>query len=272
MKIERLNENSIRCTLDRNDLDSRELKISELAYGTDKAKTLFKDMIAQASFECGFDAEDIPLMIEAIPVSTDCIVLVITKVEDPDELDTRFSRFSPADDDDDYLDMLDDDDDGSASKEFSGASPLLGKIDDSLNSDDSFVPFMESFARRNNTDGIGELGNLSPAAPEQSAEEPAAIRFEKLFSFKDFSHAAAAAAAVYTRFRGESVLFKNVSDFRYYLFVCSSDMQADEFTGICNILTEYGTREKFSYATLSYLEEHDDVIIRKDALRVLATL
>ena len=31
-------------------------------------------------------------MIEAIPVSTESIVLIITKVEDPEELDTRFSR------------------------------------------------------------------------------------------------------------------------------------------------------------------------------------
>lgn len=68
-------------------------------------------MIAQASFECGFEAEDIPLMIEAIPVSPDCIVLVITKVEDPEELDTRFSKFAPSDDDDDYADLLDSDDD-----------------------------------------------------------------------------------------------------------------------------------------------------------------
>ena len=34
-------------------------------------------------------------MIEAIPVNLDSIILIITKVEDPDELDTRFSKFSP---------------------------------------------------------------------------------------------------------------------------------------------------------------------------------
>ena len=34
-------------------------------------------------------------MIEAIPASLDRLILVITKVEDPDELDTRFSKFSP---------------------------------------------------------------------------------------------------------------------------------------------------------------------------------
>lgn len=53
-------------------------------------------MMQQANFEFGFEAEDIPLMIEAIPLNADCIVLIITKVEDPEELDTRFSRFAPS--------------------------------------------------------------------------------------------------------------------------------------------------------------------------------
>ena len=42
----------------------------------------------------GFEADNIPLMIEAIPVSADSIILIITKVEDPEELDTRFSKFT----------------------------------------------------------------------------------------------------------------------------------------------------------------------------------
>ena len=86
MKIEKVNDHQIRCTLTREDLADRELKLSELAYGTEKAKDLFRDMMQQASFEFGFEAEDIPLMIEAIPLNSECIVLIITKVEDPDEL------------------------------------------------------------------------------------------------------------------------------------------------------------------------------------------
>ncbi len=95
MKIEKVNDHQIRCTLTKEDLADREIKLSELAYGTDKAKDLFRDMMQQASFEFGFEAEDIPLMIEAIPLNADCIVLIITKVEDPDELDTRFFRNLP---------------------------------------------------------------------------------------------------------------------------------------------------------------------------------
>ena len=104
MKIEKVNDHQIRCTLTKADLADRELKISELAYGTEKAKNLFRDMMQQASQKFGFEAEDIPLMIEAIPLSSDCIVLIITKVEDPEELDTRFSKFAPSMDDDDEFD------------------------------------------------------------------------------------------------------------------------------------------------------------------------
>ena len=96
MKIERINENQIRCTLTSSDLSARNLNLGELAYGTEKAKKLFHEMIQKASNEVGFEADDIPLMVEAIPLSSESIMLIITKIEDPEELDTRFSRFSPA--------------------------------------------------------------------------------------------------------------------------------------------------------------------------------
>ena len=48
----------------------------------------------QASSELGFEVDNVPLMIEAIPMPNECIILDITKVSDPEELDTRFSRFS----------------------------------------------------------------------------------------------------------------------------------------------------------------------------------
>ena len=96
MKIEKINDNQIRCTLTRQDLADREIKLSELAYGTEKAKLLFRDMMQQAAYEFGFEANDIPLMIEAIPISSDSVILIVTKVEDPEELDTRFAKFSPS--------------------------------------------------------------------------------------------------------------------------------------------------------------------------------
>ena len=96
MKIERINDSQIRCTLSNFDLSERNLNLSELAYGTEKARRLFREMVQKAYDEVGFDAEDIPLMVEAIPLSNESIMLVITKVDDPEEVDTRFSKFAPA--------------------------------------------------------------------------------------------------------------------------------------------------------------------------------
>ena len=48
MKIEKINDNQIRCTLTREDLENHQIRISELAYGTEKAKKLFRDMMQQA--------------------------------------------------------------------------------------------------------------------------------------------------------------------------------------------------------------------------------
>jgi len=96
MKIEKLNDNQIRCTLTRADLADRQIKLSEIVCGSDKAKSLFQDMMEQAASEFGFEAENTPLMIEAVPASSDSLVLIITKVDDPEELDARFSKLGSA--------------------------------------------------------------------------------------------------------------------------------------------------------------------------------
>ena len=54
MKIEKVNDNQIRCTLTKADLADRQLKLSELAYGTEKAKDLFRDMMHPMHLFCNY--------------------------------------------------------------------------------------------------------------------------------------------------------------------------------------------------------------------------
>ena len=49
MKIERINENQIRCTLSNFDLSVRNMNLGELAYGSEKARNLFREMIQRAA-------------------------------------------------------------------------------------------------------------------------------------------------------------------------------------------------------------------------------
>lgn len=86
MKIERLSDKQIRCTLTRSDLTERGLRLSELAYGTDKARELFREMMDQAWNLYGFEAENSPLMIEAMPMESGSVVLIVTRVDNPEDV------------------------------------------------------------------------------------------------------------------------------------------------------------------------------------------
>ncbi len=240
MKIEKVNDHQIRCTLTKSDLAERELKISELAYGTEKAKGLFRDMMQQASYQFGFEADDIPLMIEAIPISGEAIVLIITKVEDPEELDTRFSRFSP--------------------------SIRSSETEAEVIADDSGAD-----------DILDALRRVSDPAPEKAAEggelEISVPReIVRVYSFDDLEGATLAAHIVKGYYRGRNSLYRNPADGRVLLTVYKSDHSPEQFNKVCNMLAEYGRSEKMAVTQTVYYEEHLEPIISNNALQQLVNI
>lgn len=250
MKIEKISDTQIRCTLSRQDLADRDLKISELAYGSDKAKDLFRELMAQASYECGFEAEDIPLMIEAIPVSGDCLVLVVTKVEDPDELDTRFSNFSS---------FREDRDEDSPSVTSSVAEEIL-----------------ECFGQLGALLGKGKeaVEKTTGSAEELPSEEPApaATNLTKVYSFPSLTAVTTLAQLISPYYFGESTLYKDEVSAKYYLVLHMSDHSPEEFNRICNVISEYGSPVQTGYASLSYFAEHFKPILKADAVQTLTVL
>ncbi|MDE7013919.1 MAG: adaptor protein MecA [Kineothrix sp.] len=259
MKIEKVNDHQIRCTLTREDLADRELKISELAYGTEKAKNLFRDMMQQASYEFGFEAEDIPLMIEAIPLNSECIVLIITKVEDPEELDTRFSKFAPSvhDSDGDLDEMLD--------SLTEGADDVLdlfkkiheGKFADALEKTPSPSQPREKQPKK------------STKKQESDAGEQELVR---IFSFDSIRTVTRISHVLAGSYDENNSLYKNENAHRYILVVSKGGHTPEQFNKVCNILSEYGTVEKYVSAGEAYLEEHFNPIIKENALQSLCQI
>jgi adapter protein MecA 1/2 len=97
MKIEKISDKRLKILLTSEDLKQRNIKMTELAFGTEKTRELFKEMMEIASDECDFYAEDSQLMIEAIPLSLEAIVILVTKI---DEEDTETDKI-PVDSDSD---------------------------------------------------------------------------------------------------------------------------------------------------------------------------
>ncbi len=263
MKIEKINDNQIRCTLNKSDLASRQIKISELAYGTEKAKNLFRDMMQQASNEFGFEADDIPLMIEAIPVSSDCIVLVITKVDDPEELDTRFSKFAPSMDDLD-IEEIEGDDLGVPST--SDLLDMFNHVRNELKSaiergEEAFIPLSQTLKKE--------------ADKEKEAKKPTAKEkqpnIKKIFTFDDLDTIMEVSKLLSDLYTGVNSLYKSPED-TYYLVVSKSNVSATNFNKVCNILSEYGNAYKGSDANEAYFKEHYKKIITKKAIQKLQTI
>lgn len=261
MKIEKVNDNQIRCTLTKEDLAERQLKISELAYGTEKAKMLFRDMMQQAAYEFGFEADDIPLMIEAIPLSADTIILLITKVDYPEELDSRFAKFSDPDPEDYYGSMGGV---GTAVQEPAGADDILGM----------YKKIQEEKGASVKEGGGGSQASAAGAESASDGKQPVQVLVDitKLFVFRELAEVSNLAHILDGFYTGKNDLYKNEVSRKYYLLVSKSSQSPEEFNKVCNILSEYALQQSYTPAAGAFMEEHYRLILRGNALQTLAAL
>lgn len=243
MKIERISDNQIRCTLTSGDLSSRNINLIELAYGTEKARRLFREMIQTAASEFGFDAENIPLMVEAIPLSGESIMLVITKVEDPEELDTRFAKFSPLTEENE--------------------PPLSQLTGEFLEGASESLPFLES---------VGQTQEPAGEEGSDARDRRSALRKFRIFRFDQLDRIAEAAGALTGIYDGSNLLYKKPGTHQYYLVIRREGADDLAFSRACNILAEYASRLPGEYASEAYFSEHYEVLIGERALQKLAVL
>ncbi len=246
MKIEKLNEQQIRCTLTKEDLAVRHIKLSELAYGTEKTRELFRDMMEQASADFGFEVEDIPLMVEAIPMSSEQIVLIITKVESPDELDTRFSEFSQYWESEDDLPAEEED-----------------EAETALDLPEELLTMLRQIKKE-----LTDAGECPAAAAERSRGEEAVC----LFTFPEMDMVIPAARTVAPLFHGASALYREESSGEYLLFLHQGGHSTMEFGRICHTMTAYLDRKKGTPGKEAYCREHGKAILAEQAVETLAKL
>ena len=255
MKIEKVNDHQIRCTLTKADLADRELKISELAYGTEKAKNLFRDMMQQASQKFGFEADDIPLMIEAIPLNADCIVLIITKVEDPEELDTRFSKFAPS---------AEEDDDGVDPDDFSSRT---------TESTDSIFDLFRQIQESRRAELSGQKRAADDASRNKTAgSEAISIGSARIFAFSSMHDLIRLAHVTQAFYDGKNSLYRNHLNGKYSLVISEENISAEAFNRICNVVSEYGRLERSTPGSEAYFKEHYEPIVEDAALQKLAQI
>ena len=278
MKIEKISDNQIRCTLTREDLASRKINLHELAYGSEKAKLLFQDMMQEAFREYGFTVDNSPLMIEAIPLSGETLVLIITRVDNPEELDSRFARFSSEDGNSSFG--------GSPSESMSSLDDIVnlisrlssgtksqgakGSSNNTSSSETGLRPLEGASSGKKGSGNHKSAGRESASSGTDTANGN--IDLTRFFLFRDLETVIRAAGAVRADYKGWNSLFKNPDDGNFYLILRMDDTPAQEFNRVCNVLTEYGVAVDYTGGMEEFFGEHMHTITAVNALQVLRDL
>ncbi len=233
MKFERLDENKIRCTLTKAELAEKHINLTELAYGTDKAKALFKDLMDQARDELGFEVDDMPLMIEAIPVKPDSLMLIITKVSNPDEMNSRFSKFA-------------------------GLNP--NEIVENLMDGEQSAP------------ETPEQTTVEDAWKEEASDINVKDAAYVVFAFDSIKDVISVAHIVTGYYKSDNSLYSNPHDNRLYLLMYRNHNTEDEMRRVGLKASEYGFYIKTIYSSREFFDEHFQLIIKDEALQRLAEI
>ena len=237
MKIEKIDDNSIKCTLSSLDLSSRNLNLRDMTYGSQAAKRLFNEMMQKAKEEVGFSIENTPLMIEAVPLQGGAVQLIISKVDDPEELDTRFSKFSAAGSGQNgWISEL-------ATQILEGAQGLIKQLKETEEE-----PGVADEKKESGDEGI------------------------RLYRFRTLDRVIDAAKAVSYCDLGANSLYKAEDKKGYYLSLHSKGDDTDSLNRAANLLLEYGERVNGGSATEAYYKEHMEQLIQENALQKLKTV
>ena len=253
MKIEKINDRQIRFILTGEDLAARNLRLSELAYGNEKARRLFQDMMQEAFYQFGFTAENTPIMIEAVPLAAGSIVLVVTKVDNPEEIDTRFSNFAP---------MAQEPHSDQARQTSSILDQLLQSIYQGTASEQEDV--VDGSAH----EGIEDADEARHQYMEKLQEF---ATLNRLYRFESMSMLLRAVSFCSPVEDTQTTLYRDEKKQVYYLAVVMKDHEEVAASQkMLAALSEYGTSEPVTYARLEYLAEHCATLIKGHAIERLS--
>lgn len=213
MKIEKINDNQVKFLLTNEDLQEREIKLSELAQGSEKAQAFFRDIMTEAMLDCGFDATNTPLMIEAMPVAMDTVMIIVSKVNKDVDIDKVISLIPKSLDDRKYKQ--------SGLKSFEQQKDL----EQSVQIDDIYI-----------------------------------------YSFRNLEDITRLSERIHFDYNGNNVLYKYQD--RYFLALEKNNVIDDMEA----LISEYGQKHISNIVSKCYLDEHGEIIIKKDAIKILASI
>jgi adapter protein MecA 1/2 len=267
MKIEPFENNSIKVTLDSEDLEHFGIDLHRDAYGSPRMEQLFRRIGSKLRQEQGFNPDGLPVAIEAIPVNVQQLVLNFIPVPYAEEAGNGYAHFSKLSPEDEAMGLY------GADTDASGQDAAYDDTGDDFANDDSqedsyafrtSSPFGAAFSEKDGASRSG-AGNAAPAISALAV------------TFKNFQEAATACSVLPAiADRTESWMFRMgavQTAASYILFIRASQHKnagdSPDFREIARILSEYGRVAACAPSRLDYYLEHGTCLIREEAIRRL---
>ena len=266
MKIERINENQIRCILTKEDLENRKIKFSELTYGSEKATDLFRDVMLEANRIYGFETGNQPLMIEAVPMQSGMIVFLITKVPGENNATPAISSF-------DFFDSADDPDGDDVLGEET--TPVTHSATIRIGGNLSSLPSLGQTIRDLFQEMLGidaqNSGN-SNRQPAPKAKAPSAEEADRVFIFDSLSDVIDLSLASGDLSSGNECLYKDTSNGKYCLLLMADSFPPAAFRQLCTLAADFSSSEIRAAGFKAHMDELYEPIIRSHALEKLSEI
>ena len=220
MRVYKLDTNTVKITLDKVDLAERSLDIKDMVYGNEKTANFFAEMLTTAS--------DMIAIKPGTPVAVE--ELTITKIDSPDELDSRFSKFSPL-------------------KGEEGTPSFYAALDHAFDR-------LKEELKMSAVKGMKDINTTKTLDIKNTNDIVCITEFDDLDKVSE-------ACKNISFYDYVSTLYKNEKMNKYYLVLSlkgerPKELEA-EFVKVCNTLAEYGTRINANSLSEAYYNEHHNI-------------
>lgn len=245
MEMFKINDNTIRVILDKEDIAARGIEVLDILGNQKKLEDFFYSILGEVDMDEDFKEND-AVTFQIIPRENDGVEMIITKILNEDEIPGNFGQFNDGDESQDQ------------GQEISDAEDT----NDTSDADD-FKENVRSLFEMLNDEGVQTKQVGSQKHSEFDDEEQLIKDEHYVVEFDNFEDFISLAQRLYIT-NGEEVLF-NYKD-KYYLEVTLSKRYypKSEMMNIKAITFEYGKETKVSPALL---KEHGKLIIRSEALQ-----
>lgn len=241
MKFEKLNENSVRCIVSKEDLEENGLTIEDFVMNQDKVRDFISELVMMAKEEVGYEVNDEALAVQLVTLPRNRLAITLTNNAESS-----------------IRDMLE---------------HLKGDVNEvTLSEEEELLPELQS-----DLESIDEKESTNKRMEDIKQEAKKRVLAQqkvtsRVYEFTSLEEVEQLATSITVQKSITSRLFKDSKTGRYYLVINKGRLSKDVYRSICEQALDFGMLYSYKASRLAYIEEHFDCLIKKKAIDVLQTI